>query len=83
MGPRRGVSLAEGVLLVRTLGAVRAGRLVRTIGSFEFIGTDKAYSRKLTRIVRKALKGLKYASACTAEGLGPTSRAQFLAKDLD
>ena len=70
MGPRRDVTLAEGVVLVQTLGAVRAGRLVRTIDSFEFVGTDKAYSNKLTRIVRKALKGLNKASACTAESLG-------------
>ena len=70
MGPRRDVTLAEGVVLVQTLGEVRAGRLVRTIGSFEFVGTDQAYSSKLNRIARKALKGLKYASECTAESLG-------------
>ena len=55
--------------MVGTPGADRAGRMVRTIDSFEFVGTDKAYVRKLTRIVSKALKGLKYASACTAESL--------------
>ena len=55
MGQRRHVSLAEGLVLIGTLGAIRAGGLVRTIDSFEFIGTDKAYSSKLIRIARKAL----------------------------
>ena len=72
MGPRRDLFLAEGVVLIETLGAVRArGRLVRSIGSFEFVRTDKAYFSELTRIVSKALKWLKYASACTAESLPP------------
>ena len=43
---------------------------MRTIDSLEFVGTDKAYSKKLNGFVRKALKGLNYASACTAESLG-------------
>ena len=43
MGPRRDVSLAEGVGMVQTLGEGRAGRQVRAIGSFEFVGTDKAF----------------------------------------
>ena len=34
MGLRRDYSLAEGVFLVGTLGAVRAGGLVRTIDFF-------------------------------------------------
>ena len=72
MGPRRDVSLAGGMVLIETLGVVRAGRLVRTIDSFEFVGTDRAHSSKPTKISRKALKGLNNASACTAEGLGPT-----------
>ena len=70
MGPRRDVPLAEGVALVETPEAVRAGRLVRTTGSFEIAGTDKAYSSKQTRIALKALKQRKCSSACTAEGLG-------------
>ena len=70
MGPRRDISLAKGVVLVETLGAFRAGRQVRTIDSFEFVGTDNAYSRKQTRIFPKALKRLKCASACTAESIG-------------
>ena len=70
MGPRRDASLAEGAVLVETPGAVRAERLVRTIGSFELVGADKAFSSKLTRIVRKALKRLNCASECTAESLG-------------
>ena len=48
----------EGLVLVQTLRAVRAGSLVRTIGPFDYVGTDKAYSSKLTRFVRKALKAL-------------------------
>ena len=58
MGPRREVSLAEGAILVKTFGAIRAGRLVRAIGSFQFVGTCKAYFSELTRVVLKALKGL-------------------------
>ena len=69
MGPRRDGFLEEGAVLVETLGAVRAGRLVRTIGSFEFFGAYKAYFSKLNRIARKALKKLKCASAYTAESL--------------
>ena len=63
VGPLLDVSLAEGVVFVETLGAVRAGGLVWTIDTFEFVGTDTVYSGKLTRIVRKALKGLNRASA--------------------
>ena len=37
---------------------------------FEFVGTDKAYSSKLNKIARKAIRGLNRASACTAESLG-------------
>ena len=70
MGPRRDVSLAEGLVLIETPGEVRAGRLVLTIGYFEFVGTHKAYSRKLSRIARKALKGLSKAPECTAVNLG-------------
>ena len=70
MGPRRDVFLAKGVVLVQTPGEVRAGRLVRTIDSFEFVGTDKAYSSKQIRVALKALKGLNCASACTAESPG-------------
>ena len=77
MGRRRDVSLADVVVLVQTLGAVRAGRLVRTIDPFEFVGTDKAYSSKLTRIALKALKGLKCAFACTAESLGAYLKSPF------
>ena len=40
MGPRRDVSLAKGVVLIETPGEVRAGRLVRTIYFFEFVGND-------------------------------------------
>ena len=50
MGPWRDVFLAEGVVLVQTPGAVRAGGLVRTINFFKFVGTDKAYSSKLNKI---------------------------------
>ena len=64
------VSLAEGVFLVETPGAVRARGLVRTINSSEFVGADNAFFSKLTRVVSKALKGLKCTSACTAESLG-------------
>ena len=70
LGPRCDVSFAEGVVLVQTPGAVRARRLVRTIGSFEFLGTEQARSGKLTQTDFKALKGLYCASACTAERLG-------------
>ena len=70
MGPRCDVSLAEGVVLVQTPGEVRAGRLVRTIDSFEFVGNDKAVSSRLSRIARKTLKGLYCASACTVGSLG-------------
>ena len=48
IGPRRDVTLAEDVVLVEAPGVVRVGRQVRTIGSFEFVGTGKAYSSKLT-----------------------------------
>ena len=34
MGPRRDASFAKGEVMVQTLGAVRAGWLVRTIGYF-------------------------------------------------
>ena len=51
-------SLAEGLVLIETPGAVRAGKLVWTIGSFEIAGTEKAYSSKLNRVAVKALKGL-------------------------
>ena len=47
MGRRRDVTLADVVVLVQTPGAVPAGRLVRTIDSFEFVGTDTANSSKL------------------------------------
>ena len=57
------------MVLVQTPGAVRAKRQVRTIGPIEFVGADKAYSMKLNKIARKALKGLNKASACTAESL--------------
>ena len=70
MGLRRDVSLAESVVLVETLGAVRAGRLVRIIGSFEFVGASKIHLSKLNRIIPKALNGLNKESACTAESLG-------------
>ena len=58
MGPRRDASLAEGAVLVETLGAVRSGGLVQAIGSFEFVGTDKAYFSKLTRVASNSLKGI-------------------------
>ena len=41
MGPRRDVSLAQGVVLDEAFGAVRVGRLVWSIDSFEFVGTEK------------------------------------------
>ena len=78
----RDVFLAEGVVLVQTPGAVRAKRLVRAIGYFEFVGTDKDYSSKLSRIVRKAPKGLYCASACTAESLGAYLKSPVLARHL-
>jgi len=59
----------EGLVLVETPGTVRAGRLVRAIGSFECVGTDKECPSKLTRIFLKALKGLYCATAFTAESL--------------
>ena len=83
MGRRRDVSLAKGVVLVQSLVAVRAGRLVRTIDSFEFVGTDKAYSSKQTRIDRKALKGLNRVSACMDESLGAYLKSPVLARHLD
>ena len=43
---------------------------MRTIDSFDFFGTDKVYSTELSRVVRKALKGLNKAFACTAVSLG-------------
>ena len=64
--------------MIETHGAVRAERLVRTIRSFEFVGIDKACSSKLKRTARKALKGLDYASACTAESLGANLKSPVL-----
>ena len=69
--------------MIETSGAVRAGGLVRTIGSIAFVGTDKAYSNKLTRIAPKAFRGLKYAAACTAGGLGVYLKSPVLARHLD
>ena len=75
MDPRRDVSLAEGEVLVQPQGAVRARRLVRTIESFEFVRTDRAYSSKLETNARKALKGPHKAPACKAGSLGAYLRS--------
>ena len=81
MGPRRDVSLSEGLVLVETPGSVRAGKLMRTIDTFEFVEMEKACSNKLTRIARKALKGLKCASACTAEIPGAYLKSPVLGEE--
>ena len=67
--------------MVGTLWAFRAGRLVRTINSLEFVKTDKAYSCKQTRIARKAHKGPNKAYVCTAESLGAYLKSPFLARN--